>query len=389
MITDIMEKAGENKQWLCELRRAFHRRPEPAFREYETARRIEKELDALGVEHSRIGNTGVLGILRGKALGGIVALRADIDALPIQEETDADYRSEIDGIMHSCGHDAHTTCLLGAAKLLAWQTARFSGEIRLIFQPAEEIGGGAFDFIDAGVMKNVDHVFGLHVAPEFPVGTVGLKPGLNNAAVDHFRVRIHGRSAHVSAPQLGADALYAASQLVVAIQGISARRTSPVEPVILGIGKLTAGTTYNAVAETAELEGTTRTISQETRMAMRRLIDETAQHIAAISGASAEIVWNGICSALLNDVAASREITGTAKALGLTVTDDRPLSLAGDNFSEFLTCTPGCYAYLGTSNPSLPDTMAGIHNGHFDIDEAALPIGAALYAAAALRFLDA
>ena len=312
MTTDIMEKAAEYKPWLSELRRAFHRRPEPAFREYETARRIEQELDALGIEHTRVGNTGVLGILRGKAPGGTVALRADIDALPLREETDADYRSEIDGVMHACGHDAHTACLLGAAKLLAGQAPRFGGEVRLIFQPAEEIGGGAFDFIDAGVMNGVDHVFGLHAAPEFPVGTVGVKPGLNNAAVDHFRVLIHGRSAHVSAPQRGADALYAASQLVVAIQGIAARRTSPVEPVILGVGKLTAGTTYNAVAETAELEGTTRTISQETRMTMRRLIDEAAEHIAAVSGASAEVVWNGICSALLNDADTCGEITAAA-----------------------------------------------------------------------------
>ena len=389
MTTGIMEEAVENRPWLSGLRRTFHRRPEPAFQEFETARRIEEELDALGIRHSRVGNTGVLGVLRGQAPGGTVALRADIDALPIREETDADYRSEIDGVMHACGHDAHTTCLLGAAKLLAGKTSRFGGEVRLIFQPAEEIGGGAFDFIDAGALRNVDHVFGLHVAPEFPVGTVGVKPGLNNAAVDHFRIRIHGRSAHVSAPQLGADALYAASQLVVAIQGIAARRTSPVEPVVLGIGKLTAGTTYNAVAEYAELEGTTRTISQAARMEMRERIDETTRHIAAISGASAETVWSGICSALVNDGGACREITETAEALGLAVTDARPLSLAGDNFSEFLTHAPGCYAYLGTSHPSLPDTTAGIHNGHFDIDEAALPIGAALYAAAALHFLGA
>ena len=215
-----------------------------------------------------------------------------------------------------------------------------------------------------------------------------MKPGLNNAAVDHFRIKIHGRAAHVSTPQLGADALYAASQIVVAIQGIVARRTSPVEPVILGVGKFAAGTTYNAVAEYAELEGTTRTVSQQTRMEMRGRIDETARHIAAVSGAEAEVIWTGICSALINDPGACAEAAEIAPELGFTVTDSRPLSLGGDNFSEYLLEVPGCYAYLGTSNPALPNTLAGIHNGHFDLDEDALPMGAALYAVCALRWLN-
>lgn len=385
----ILEDAGRLLSQLSALRREIHRRPELAWQEFKTAELIERHLDALGIEHKRIGQTGVLGFLRGSTSGKTVALRADIDALPIREETAADYRSETDGVMHACGHDAHTTCLLGAAMLLTEHKDSFAGEIRLLFQPAEEIGGGAFDLIDAGALRGADRIFGLHVAPDLPLGTVGVKPGLNNAAVDLFRIRIHGRSAHVSTPQLGADALYAASSLVVAIQGIAARRTSPVEPVILGIGKLNSGTTYNALAEHAELEGTTRTVSQETRLEMRQRIDETARNIAAVSGAAAEVQWSGICSALINNECACAEVGSAAKTLGLTVTNARPLSLAGDNFSEYLNEIPGCYAYLGTSNPALPDTLAGIHNGHFDLDENALPLGAALYAASALRFLGA
>ena len=382
-----MESVIKRADELSAIRRELHRRPELALREYETARVIERELDKIGVAHRRIGETGVLGVIRGRGDGAVVALRADIDALPIQEETGASYRSETSGVMHACGHDAHTACLIGAAKILSERKEDFCGEARLMFQPAEETGGGAADFIESGALEGVGRVFGLHVAPDLPTGAVGITPGLNNAAVDHFRIKIYGKSAHVAAPQLGADALYAASQIVVAIQGIVARRTSPTEPVILGVGKLNAGTTYNAVAEYAELEGTTRTISQRSRLEMRERIDETARHIAAVSGAEAEIVWTGVCSALVNAPEVCAEAQEVARKLGFSVTDDRPLSLSGDNFSEYLLRVPGCYAYLGTSNDAFPDTLAGIHNSRFNLDEAALPMGAALYAACALRWL--
>ena len=183
---------------------------------------------------------------------------------------------------------------LGAAKVLSQIVTAFGGEIRFLFQPAEETGKGAPDFINAGALDGAERILGLHSAPDLPLGTIGLTPGLNNAAVDHFRILVHGKAAHVSTPQLGADALYAASQIVVAIQGLVARRSSPVEPVLLGVGKFAAGTTYNAVAEYAELEGTTRTISQETRLQVREWIDQTAEQIAAISGAEARVIWSVI-----------------------------------------------------------------------------------------------
>ena len=181
---------------------------------------------------------------------------------------------------------------MGAAKVLSQNRDRFGGELRFLFQPAEETGKGAPDFINAGALDGAERILGLHSAPDLPLGTIGLTPGLNNAAVDHFRILVHGKAAHVSTPQLGADALYAASQIVVAIQGLVARRSSPVEPVLLGVGKFAAGTTYNAVAEYAELEGTTRTISQETRLQVREWIDQTAEQIAAISGAEAIRRWS-------------------------------------------------------------------------------------------------
>ena len=226
-----------DKAHLAALRREFHRYPELGMQEFRTAQRIEEELDKLGIPRTRIGKTGVLGTIRGKGTGNrVVVLRADIDALPIFETTGAEYCSEVPGVMHACGHDAHITCLLGAAKLLAEQRESFGGEARLVFQPGEEIGKGAEDFVKAGVLENADRVFGLHVASELPIGTVGLKPGLNNAAVDQFKITVRGKSAHVSTPQLGVDALYIASQIVVAFQALVTRRTAAVEPVIIWCG---------------------------------------------------------------------------------------------------------------------------------------------------------
>lgn len=385
------EDAARLQPDLSALRRELHRHPELALEEYQTAAVIERELARAGIDARRIGKTGVLGILKGNGSGsGAVALRADIDALPVQEKNQTDYRSETGGVMHACGHDAHTAMLLGAACLLAQRRSQWGGEIRFLFQPAEEIGKGALDFLDAGVLDGVKRIFGLHVAPDLPLGTVGIKPGLNNAAVDGFRLRIHGKSVHVSTPQLGADALYIASHVVVGLQAQVARCTSPVEPVILGIGTLHSGTTYNALAETAVLEGTTRTVSAQARRRAREQVEATTNGIAAIYGGTAQVEWDEIASALVNDAGASEEVAALVRAQrpDLTVKTDRPLSLGGDNFSEYQGKVPGVYAYLGTANPQRPETQFSIHNGCFELDEAALPIGAWLYAASALNWLS-
>lgn len=379
----------EEKPYLIALRREFHQHPELSLREFRTAGRIEEELDRFEIPHVRVGETGVLGTLRGSGKGdGVVVLRADIDALPIRETSGADYSSLTPGVMHACGHDAHTACLLGAAKLLAKHRDCFGGEVRLVFQPAEEVGRGAKPFIEAGALDGAERVFGLHVASDLPAGTVGLKPGLNNAAVDHFRVSVRGKSAHVSTPHLGVDALYIASQTVVALQALVTRCTSPVEPVIIGVGKLDAGTTYNALAESAVLEGTTRTVSQESRERVRELVSRTVQNTADTYGGSVEIEWTDFAAPLVND----RQVCGEAAAvaeqlLGSKVITDRELSLSGDNFAEYLLHVPGAYAYLATADPKLPHTMSPGHNGNFDIDEETLVSGAGLYAGYALSRL--
>lgn len=385
---DLKQEAFNAQAYLTAIRREFHRHPELGLQEFHTADRIEEELDHFGIRHTRVGSTGVLGILKGETPADrIVALRSDVDALPIQETHETDYTSAVPGVMHACGHDAHTACLLGAAKILAAHRDAFAGEIRLIFQPAEEIGQGAKPFVDAGILNGVERVFGLHTAYDLPAGTVGLKPGLNNAAVDHFLIEIHGKAAHVSTPDLGADALYIASQLVVGLQALVTRRTSPVEPVVLGIGKLTAGTAYNTVAASAVLEGTTRTVSQQQRYRLRELVNQAVQNTAATYGGAADVVWTDFTPPLINDPQVCAEAAGVAKQLGAQVVTDRALSLGGDNFAEFQLYVPGAYAYLGTGNPELPNTMLSNHNGGFDIDESTLPLGAALYAGYALEKL--
>lgn len=378
----------QEKAYLTALRRDFHRHPELGLHEFRTAGRIEEELDRVGVPHTRVGDTGVLATLRGTGTGaGAVVLRADMDALPIQETAETEYRSQTPGVMHACGHDAHTACLLGAARLLSRRRADFGGEVRFVFQPAEEIGKGALDFVEAGVLQGADRVFGLHVAPELPIGTVGLKPGLNNAAVDHFRIAVQGKSAHVAAPELGTDALYIASHTVVALQALVTRLTSPVEPVIIGVGTLNAGTAYNAVAASAVLQGTTRTVSQESRQRVRRQIDRTARNVADTYGGAVEAEWTGITPPLINDPGACREAADAAREAGLQVVTDRKLSLCGDNFAEYLLHVPGAYAYLGSGNPALPGTEQSIHSAGFDLDEEALALGTALYAAYARSVL--
>ncbi|MDD3395227.1 MAG: M20 family metallopeptidase [Anaerotignum sp.] len=389
-MNELKNKILGDAAYLTTLRRKLHQHPELGMQEFETAAIIEKELSHWGIWHKRIGATGVLGIIKGAREGGRrIALRGDIDALPIHGQNDIEYHSKTDGVMHACGHDAHTACLIGAGKALQERRELFGGEIRLIFQPGEEIGKGAMDFIQSGALQGVERVFGLHTAVDLHVGTIGLTPKLNNAAVDHFSIQVYGKSAHVSTPQLGADALYISCQTVIAIQALVTRLTSPVEPVLIGIGKLHTGTAYNALAEFAQIEGTTRTISQQTRMNIRQKITQVAVETANFYGGRAEIIWTDICSALMNDSTVVQEVQAAVKQIDekITIIGNRELSLGGDNFSEFLQEIPGAYAYLGTANPAKPETLEPAHNGKFNIDEAALPIGAALYAQYALWWL--
>ena len=389
-MSNLVKEVETIKSYLIETRREFHQNPELSLKEFRTASRIEEELTKFGIKHSRVGETGVLGILKGdKPSDKVLLLRADIDALPINEVGAVEYISKNPGVMHACGHDAHTTCLLAAAKILSEKKSEIAGEVRFVFQPAEEIGKGTQPFIEANVLEGVDRVFGLHCAPDLTLGTVGLTPKLNNAAVDHFTISVKGVSSHVSLPHKGVDALYVASEIVVAVQALRTRLNSPLEPMIIGIGKFNAGTTYNALAANAVLEGTTRTISKESRAKIKTEINRCVKNIAEIYGATATVEWEGFTGPVINDPEVCEEVAALVdETFGKGhVVKDREISLGGDNFADFIEEKKGAYAYLGTSSDKKPCTKLPLHSDSFDLDEEAMLKGTWLHVAYALWFL--
>ena len=379
----------QDKDYIISLRRWFHSHPELSMKEFETAKRIEKELNAIGILARRVGGTGVLGVLKGrKGPGRRVVLRADTDALPIQDEKTVPYASQCPGVMHACGHDAHTAALLGAARALKQLEDNFSGEIALVFQPGEEYGAGAVLFVQVGALEGADRSFGVHLQSNLPVGQVAMNPGAENASVDHFTIRIHGRSAHVSTPELGADALYAAAQIVTALQGLVGRLKSPTDPALIGVGVLRSGEGYNIVAREAVIEGTVRCFSEETRAMINGKIADTARGVAALYNTTAEIETESFTRALINDARVYAETAPLVeKVVGRGNLVVKELSLGGDDMAEIMAVVPGVYAFVGSGSEAVPGSRLAHHTPGFDIDERCLTIAASLYVESALFWL--
>ena len=390
----LYEQVLADHDYVVGLRRDFHRHPELGKEEFETAAAIERELDRIGVPHRRVAGTGVcaeiLGTAPAKGEPRCIALRADIDALPVQQENEVPYKSLCPGKMHACGHDGHNASLIGAARILQANRERFSGKVILTWQPGEEIGYGARILIDEGDIDEAGRSFGVHVASNVPVGSVVLMPGPNNASVDWFRIRVHGLSAHVSTPELGVDAAYIASQIVVAAQALVTRRTSPMDNVLIGIGKIRAGTAYNVIAQEAELEGTIRVFTPELRRLTKARLEALAKRTAELFGGTAELEWNDNTSPLINDPVATAEAQKIAVSLfgEEKLIRSRQPSLGGDDFAEYILRVPGVYAYIGSANPEKPDTTVAQHNSHFDIDEDALTVATALYTCYSIAYLN-
>lgn len=378
--------------YLTDLRRHFHAHPEVSLKEYETCKKIEAELDSMGIPHKRIGETGVYGWIDGKKAGdGVtVALRADIDALAMDDLKEVPYHSQNAGVCHACGHDAHTATLLTAAKILKAKENEFSGQVRLFFQQAEEIGQGARQFVQAGLLDGVTRVFGAHVTSHLDSGKISLTAGPQNASCDYFKIQIHGKGAHVSTPQLGVDALYIASQIVVQLQTIVSRNTDPLETVVVGVGKLEAGTQYNIVAEHAVLEGTTRSFLPEVRKFTNDRVVRIAKETAALYGAEAEVEFLDFAAPLVNDAKAVEEVTAvTAEFLPREdIISDFQKALGADDFADYLAVTRGMYAFVGTRNSKDPHTAVAHHHGLFDVDEEGLLISCNVYVDYALWVLN-
>lgn len=388
----------EQKEYLTSMRQYFHAHPEVSLQEYHTCERIEKELDLAGIPHRRVGETGVYAWIDGKKetadqkkASRIMVLRADIDALAMEDLKTVPYHSENPGVCHACGHDAHAATLLTAARILKSKEAEFSGQIRLFFQQAEEIGAGARLFVQDGLLDGAARVFGAHVSSRLESGKIALTAGPQNASCDYFKIKVTGRGAHVSTPHLGIDAAYVASQIVVNLQSIVARSTNPLETVVVGVGVVRAGTQYNIVAEHAEIEGTTRSFLPEVREFTNRRVREIAEQTARMYGAEAEVEFKDFAAPLINDVQAVKEVTAVTEQLICReqIVSDYEKALGADDFADYLAVTRGMYAFVGTHSEKKPGSGVAHHHGLFDLDEEALLLSCNVYVDYALWVMEA
>ncbi|MBC3795799.1 M20 metallopeptidase family protein [Acetobacterium tundrae] len=389
---NILSDISKEKAYLLSVRRHLHKNPELSLKEFATATYIEEQLDSFGIAHHRVGETGVLGIITGNlGRGKKILLRADIDALPIHEKTTSPYRSQTPNIMHACGHDVHTAALLGAAKVLQSQSDTFAGQVLLVFQAAEEFGHGSQFFLAANVTQGVDRAFGIHVSPEYPVGTIAMTQGADAASCDYFKITVKGKGAHISKTHKGIDALHIASLIVTELKILVKWLLDPLEVALIGVGKISSGTSYNIIAEDAVLEGTTRTFSYETQALLQQKITELANHIAVEHGGKATTAFETFTAPLINDDTAFDEVLQIADAIvgkENIVTDSNLITGFGsDDFAEYLKDIKGVYIHVGTSNDTNPDTQQSLHSSKFDIDEEALLIAASLHTEYALSFL--
>lgn len=381
----IKELAEQYFEATRDIRRHLHQHPELSFKEFETASFVSKELSAIGIQHTKgVAGTGVVGVIEGKNDNGkVVALRADMDALPIQEENEVPYRSVNKGIMHACGHDVHTSSLLGAARILFETRLEWEGKVKLIFQPGEEkLPGGASTMVHEGVLRNpdVNMIFGQHVYTPFEVGTVAFCPGQMMASTDELYIRIKGKGGHGAYPHLAKDPVPVAAQVISGIQSLVSRRISPMQALVITIGKVVADGATNVIPDEVYMEGTMRTFDEQLREQMFHELERLVNDIARAYGMEAFTDIRKGYPSLFNDHALTeRAITRAKKYLGdenVVLTEPR---MGGEDFAFYTREVPSCFYRLGTGNPS-KGVDAFIHTPHFDIDEDALKVGTGLMA---------
>lgn len=374
------------KNWMVDIRRRLHRIPERGFAEVKTQQVIMETLDALGIPYTT-ERTWVVGVIEGALPGQVVALRADMDALPLEEPEGLPFRSEHPGMMHACGHDAHMTMVLGAAKVLMGMRDRLPGTVKLLFQPAEETDGGAEPMVQRGVMENphVDRVYGLHVQPYLPVGVIETRAGTLNASTDDVELTILGRSSHGAYPESGADAIVCAAQVITSLQTLVSRNVSPLASAVLSLGMISGGTAGNIICDRVSLRGTLRTANGEIRAMMKRRIAEVASGVAAAMGCTAEVCITSGYAALVNDEAeAGRVMRVGARLLGeKNVVRKAAPSMGGEDFSFFCERVPGAFFHLGcVKKEDMPAPL--LHSRDFHLDEDCLTVGAMMHVALVL-----
>lgn len=344
----------------------LHMHPELSYEEYETTERIKRELAAAGIEILQIPlKTGVTAIVRGAKPGKTYGLRCDIDALPIEEETDLPYKSKTPGKMHACGHDFHTAAVFGAALLLQERKEELQGTVKILFQPAEESSHGAETVLETGVFSDVTAIFGLHTAAYLPVRTLGIREGSVMAAVDRFELNITGTGCHGGHPDEGVDTILVAASVIQAFQSIVGRNLNPFHTGVVSVTRINGGNTWNVIPDKVELEGTVRSMEKDDRIFIERRMREIAEHTAAAYGANAELLWYPGPPATVNEKAWSAFAQKVAEESGFEVVPQRN-STGGEDFAFYLEKIPGCFINVGTG--------VGYPNHHpkFYADEAAL-----------------
>ena len=375
------------------LRRDLHEHPELAFEEVRTSGIVAQRLRALGLEvRTGVAKTGVVGLLRGGASqpgAKTIAIRADMDALPIFEMNEIDYRSTVDGKMHACGHDGHTTIALAVADILSKRREELTGNVQFIFQPAEETIGGAEPMVKEGAMEGVDGVIGLHLISDYAVGRVGVRSGTVFASADKFVATVHGKGGHAAMPETAVDPIVISAYIITALQTLISRETSPFSPTVITIGKVQAGTAFNIIPEAAELHGTMRAFSHEHREKMIRRISEVATGISSAMGGSCEINFFDGCLPCTNDATMTTLVHKVAvEAVGADNVDtgEEVMTTGSDDMAYFLKAVPGCYFIVGANNPAKGASFPH-HHPRFNVDEDAMPIGVEVLTRAALEFL--
>ena len=389
---NLRELALQQEPYMIQMRRHFHQHPELSWEETETTRTLIRELNALGIETRTFdGHTGVIGTLHGtkpSATAGTVVLRADIDALPIREKTGLPFASEQPGVMHACGHDGHTAMLLGAARVLRAVRDQFAGEVRLLFQPAEETNSGAIYCLTQGVVDGADAIFGVHLWGDFEAPGINIEEGSRMASCDNFTLTVRGVPAHGGAPHQGVDAIVAASAIVLQAQTLVSRNTDPLCPLVLTIGEIHGGKRFNIIADEVTLVGTVRAHDPVVRAAVKGQLQRIAEHTAAAYGATATLDYRLLADPVINPPALTRLARDAATRLfGADALCAQPPRMSSEDFAYYLTRVPGVFCFLGGGNAALGYTAAN-HNDGFTVDESVLARGAALYAQFAVDFLD-
>ncbi len=366
-----MKEFLKYKDEIVKLRREFHMYPELGFEEERTSKRVEEYLKDVGIKTRRLAKTGVVGDIDNGS-DFTVALRADMDALPINEENDVPYKSRIPGKMHACGHDAHTAMLLVAAKILSQR--KVYANIRFIFQPAEEGFNGARRMIEEGALENVDRIIGMHVWAELPSKVIAISPGPVMASADRFKIFIRGKGGHGAAPHQTRDPITCSASLIEALQTIVSRNVPPLESAVVTVGRICGGTAFNIIPELVELEGTVRTFSEELRSLIEKRIRELTENYARGCGCEGEVIYERMNYATVNDEELAK--IGREVASQITEVVEQKKTMGAEDFSEYARLIPALFAYLGTRNEE-KGIVYPHHNPRFDVDEDALPYGTA------------